>query len=269
MPQRFTLDLSQGRRASARQVICHAAWLAEVRAQPIVNRQEHVVGFENLARIESDVFGGRMEHLIARLPGDELQRLTGEVLLSLRIRCMLDKNYSSQMKGERAGPGAFRHFVNVEKRSLAEPSVIDDLVESAADLRSSGAQLVVEVTERPVASGEQFRAYVSGLMRLKQEGVQVALDNYDIDAPVHWELDLGLCDFVKLELSELGIPLRGDEDVLAARYIGLAEKLYQFIHRYLVEVIADKVETHWQYEIAKGLPFKLFQGYRLGYSERV
>jgi EAL domain-containing protein (putative c-di-GMP-specific phosphodiesterase class I) len=243
--------------------------LAEVRAQPIVNRQEHIVGFENLARVESDVFGGPMDHLIARLSADELQRLTGEVLLGLRIRCLLDKNYSSQMKGQRAGHVALRHFVNVEKRSLAEPAVIDDLVESAADLRSSGAQLVVEVTERPLTSSSRFRAYVKGLMRLKQEGVQVALDDYDIDAPVHWELDLGLCDFVKLELPELGIPYCGDEDVLATHYIRLAEKLYQFIHRYLVGLIAEKVETGWQYEVAKGLPFKLFQGYHLGRPERV
>lgn len=241
-----------------------SAWLAEVRLQPILDRQECIIGFENLAR-----FDGTGKLGIYRMSDDLLHSVTRELLLGLRMRCLLDTHYHRQLNDQRGGQAMVRHFVNVEKRSLAKPAMVDELIESAADLLSTGAQLVVEVTERPLDAPEAFKAYMNGLIRLRQEGVQVALDDYDIHSPIHWELDLGLCDVVKLDLFDLGIACRGDEAFMSDHYARLMERLYQFIHRYPVELVAEKVETDWQYDLVKGLPFKLFQGYRLGRPERV
>lgn len=245
------------------------ARMGEIRLQPIKDRQDRVIGFENLARFAFDSFVKNTGDAIARLAQDDLQRLTRELLQGLRIRCMLDRSYTRYLQDARAESELVRHFVNVEKRSLADAELIDELIESAADLSCSGALLVVEVTERPVACFDSFRDYMKGLMRLKQEGVQVALDDYDLDSPAHWELDLGLCDVVKLDLADLGIPLHEDGDFLSSRYAVLGERLYDFIHRYQVDLVAEKVETGWQHEVAKGLPFKLFQGYRLGHPVRM
>lgn len=242
--------------------------MAAIRLQPIMDRRERIFGFENLARFAFDACVGSTEDAIARLPLDDLQRLTRELLLGLRIRCMLDRSYANRLNNPQGDRRAVRHFVNVEKRSLAEPDLVEEVIDSAVDLRSSGVLLVVEVTERPVDSFDGFRSYMQGLMRLKQEGLLVALDDYDIDGPFHWELDLGLCDFVKLDLPTLGVPLHEDGAFMGDRYTVLGEKLYTFIHRYQVDLVAEKVETEWQHEVARGLPFKLFQGYRLGRPSR-
>lgn len=238
--------------------------MADVRLQPILDRQARIIGFESLARLASDAFVCSTEDAIARLSVEELQRLTRELLLGLRIRCMLDCSYANRLNTPRCDRQALRHFVNVEKRSLAEPDLVEEIIDSAVDLRSAGVLLVVEVTERPVASFASFRSYLQGLMRLKQEGLLIALDDYDLDDPFHWELDLGLCDFVKLDLQALGVPFYEDGAFMDERYAVLGEKLYQFIHRYQVDLVAEKVETVWQNEVAHGLPFKLFQGYRFG-----
>ncbi|AYF89393.1 EAL domain-containing protein [Pseudomonas sp. JS3066] len=246
-----------------------AARMGEVRLQPIKDRQDRVVGFESLARFAFDSFIKSTEDAIARLPQDDLQRLTRELLQGVRIRCMLNRSYTRYLHDTQAGSLPVRHFVNVEKRSLAESELVEDLIESAADLRCSGALLVVEVTERPTVCFDSFRSYMKGLMRLKEEGVLVALDDYDLGRPAHWELDLGLCDVVKLDLAELGVPQHEDGDFLSSRYAVLGERLYDFIHRYQVDLVAEKIETGWQHEVAKGLPFKLFQGYRLGHPVRM
>ncbi|MDH4569695.1 EAL domain-containing protein [Pseudomonas sp. BN414] len=265
---RQSLPVHQGRTLYPARPLTGAR-MGEVRLQPIKDRQDRVVGFESLSRFAFDSFVESTEDAISRLPRDDLQRLTRELLQGLRIRCMLDRSYARYLHDTQTGSLPVRHFVNVEKRSLAEAELIDELIEGAADLRCCGAQLVVEVTERPVGSVDGFRSYMKGLMRLKQEDVLVALDGYDIDSPVHWELDLGLCDVVKFDLKGLGVPLHEDRDFLSRRYAVLGERLYDFIHRYQVDLVAEKVETGWQHEVAKGLPFKLFQGYRLGLPARI
>lgn len=247
----------------------NAVRLKEVRRQPIVDRHERIVGYEKLARLSIDTRAGTVEDSIGRLSKGELGRLTRELLMGLRIRCLLNRNYETQADVKKFAHTSVLYFVNVEKLSLTEPALVRELIEADVDLRSSGGYLVVEVTERPVATVDQFRSYMKGLMCLKQAKVLVALDDYNIDSPVHWELDLGLCDVVKLDLPSLGICECGDEGLLAARHSALVAKLNAFVYRYRVDLLAEKVETDWQYEFVKKLPFNLFQGYRFGRPEPV
>lgn len=267
-PSKIAIAAGQDACSSTLRFGSAAPWVHEICLQPIVDRQECVIGYETLARISADAFGANMERDIGALSLNTLGKLTSEVLLGLRICCMLETHYTWRKKSELA-PAAVRHFVNVEKLSLTDPAIVEELIESAADLRSSGARLVVDVAERPVATPAQFNEYLRGLVRLKQEEVLVALDDYDLNSPVHWELDLGLCDVMKFELGSLGIVEPNDESNFAIRHAVLAEKLFEMIYRYRVELLAERVETDWQYEVVKGLPFNLFQGYRFGRPERI
>ncbi|WP_371366659.1 EAL domain-containing protein [Pseudomonas sp. QL9] len=239
------------------------------RQQAIVDRQQQVIGFETLAALSAQVSGDASDELIAQLSMYDLERLTSDLLLRLRIRCLAEQNYEAQVRHEQTSRLPMQYFVNVEKRSLTAPALVDELIEASADMDHAGCQLVVEVTERPLTSAGQLRAYIKGMMRLKQEGVLIALDDYPLDCSVHWELDLGLGDFVKLDIHSLGLVETVDAELLSARYPVLAAQLYEFVHRYRVALIAEKVETSWQHGIAKILPFSLFQGYLFGRPELV
>lgn len=230
--------------------------IREVLLQPIANRSDRVVGHEHLVRLNAPHGRKSTEDVISRLSLADLERLTSDLLLILRVRCLLDCGSSEHV-------GA-RHFVNVEKRTLTRSGAVEALMETALELKQSGFQLVVEITERPLGGREKFRDYIDGLIRLKQGGVFIALDDYDIDSPKHWELDLGLCDIVKFDLRTLNLPAEPDENLMAENYRELSDKLYEFIHRYRVELLAEQIETARQFEVVRGLPFKLFQGFYIG-----
>lgn len=236
--------------------------ILDVRQQPIVDRQENIVGYETLAQFNLGL--GSLEDVIKSCSVDALRQLTSDVLLGLLMRC---RSTNAFMNG--AVQTVVQHFVNVEKLSLTDPTTVDDIIEAAKVLRNSNTCLVVEITERPIGSGPQLKSYLQGLTRLKQADVVIALDDYNISSSVHWELDLGLCDIVKLDLPSLGITTHGDENSFEARYPALADHLFEFIHRYHVELLAEKVETDSQYRKIQGLPFKFFQGYHFGRPETI
>lgn len=257
----FSEDLEVFRRLDRRDSL-----IKDIRLQPIVDREEQVVGFEVLARLNGDGFSDSLGDKIGKLSKDELGRLISELLLGLRLRCLLGGNYASRIDFQKVSRAPIRYFVNVEKISLTDPAVVDELIESSVDLQSAGNRLVVEVTERPLVVPSQFRSYIGALKRLKREGVLIALDDYDIDSSTHWELDLGLCDVVKLDLLGLGVFECFDEGLNERRYRHVVEKLFELSHRYHVDVLAEKVENDRQYGLVKSLPFDLFQGCRFGRS---
>ncbi len=104
-------------------------------------------------------------------------------------------------------------------------------------------QIVLEVLE-DIDPDEEL---VAGVKRLKEEGFQIALDDF-VYHPRLMPL-LELADFVKVELPALS----------AAELATHAKKL----RRFPGQLLAEKVERLEEFELCKKLGFDLFQGYFL------
>ncbi len=102
-------------------------------------------------------------------------------------------------------------------------------------------QIVLELLEEIVPSTE----VISGVIRLKDHGYRIALDDFKY-SPEYDEL-LELSDFVKLDVIQLG------ED-------GIVREL-DYLKQYNVKTIAEKVETQEMYAFCKELDFDCFQGF--------
>ena len=164
----------------------------------------------------------------------------------------------------RQGRFGIKQFVNVEKISISNFSIVDLLVECADNIRSYGFQLVIEITERPLLARELTSQYLDGLMRLKENGISVAMDDYNVFASKHLELDYNLCDLVKIDILDLHIPLQKDNGFIEVAHTQLYRALIDFVEKYRVLLVAEKVETDWQAVVVSGLPFTYFQGYAYG-----
>jgi EAL and modified HD-GYP domain-containing signal transduction protein len=102
-------------------------------------------------------------------------------------------------------------------------------------------RIVLEVLET-ITIDQQM---VDGISALHKQGYQIALDDYRFEE--HWEPLMPFASIIKVEITDLDLEAYADKiSQLKARGIRL---------------LAEKVETHAQYEHALGLGFDYFQGY--------
>ena len=103
-------------------------------------------------------------------------------------------------------------------------------------------KLVVEILERVKPDKE----IIDVCRKLKERGYTLALDDFVIGSEREYSKLLQLVDIVKIECSESGI-----------------EEKKKFLKKYRNKVtfLAEKVETIEDYERARAMGFKLFQGY--------
>lgn len=129
--------------------------------------------------------------------------------------------------------GGHRSFVNFPAHLLQED----------IPLLYSKDILVVEVLESVKPTVENIQA----LQRLKQRGYMVALDDFSF--PAGYEEMVRLSNIIKIDF--LDYPNRNDLE-------GLIRKIRQIGDKVL---LAEKVETQEDFEIARDLGFSLFQGF--------
>lgn len=127
--------------------------------------------------------------------------------------------------------GDTRAFVNFTKGLISNPLPFDK------------RHLVIEVLEDVVID----QCLVNDLKRLSEDGYTIALDDF-----VHSEKAndiLPFADIVKIDVLEL-----------SRKEI---EEHVELLAAFDVELLAEKVETHEEFEFCKQLGFKFFQGYFL------
>ncbi|MCI1859558.1 MAG: HDOD domain-containing protein [Sporolactobacillus sp.] len=103
-------------------------------------------------------------------------------------------------------------------------------------------KIVVEVLERVQATSD----VIAACRRLKQEGYTIALDDFLIRGERVYHPLVQLADIVKIEFSKNR----------------LTDQL-QFMRRFRGKIIflAEKIETEKEYELARKMGYRLFQGY--------
>ncbi|BCL73367.1 hypothetical protein TUMSATVNIG1_53430 [Vibrio nigripulchritudo] len=89
-------------------------------------------------------------------------------------------------------------FLNVERHALGNKKTVNLLIAVHSHLRSYGKSLVIETTERQYSI--ENKDYLSGIEKLKQVGVKLALDDYQVgDDFRDDELSAGFYDYVKVD----------------------------------------------------------------------
>ena len=110
-------------------------------------------------------------------------------------------------------------------------------------------KVVIEILEDVNISNELLNA----CKLLKAKGYTLALDDYDLDAK--WDVFLPFIDIIKVDITEVNIV-----DVTP-----FLEKIKSFN----ITLLAEKVETHQEFEQYKALGFTLFQGYFFAKPEMI
>lgn len=114
------------------------------------------------------------------------------------------------------------------------------LIDSAVPFMLPKQNIVVEVLERQQATS----ATVSACSRLKEQGYQLALDDFVLDQSN--EPLIGMCDIIKVEFPVVS---REEQAALIEKY---GKKL---------RFLAEKIETREEYAEAVKMGYDLFQGY--------
>lgn len=127
--------------------------------------------------------------------------------------------------------GDHKAFINFTEKSLIEkfPQFFNK------------EKIVVEIVESVTPTED----VIAACTELKNQGYRLALDDFDFDS--QWEELSKLVDIIKVDIEGL------DQETLAQKV--------REIKTDDVELVAERVETHEQFEYCKELGFDYFQGY--------
>lgn len=144
-------------------------------------------------------------------------------------------------------------FVNVEPGAIAT-APLDDL--AALSQRSEGLRIVVEITERALAS--RPAELLTAAERVRQLGWGIALDDVGADSASLTFMDLLRPDIVKLDLALVHQrPSRAVAEVMHA--------VNSYAERSGALVLAEGIETPQQLDAARALGATLGQGWLFGH----
>lgn len=121
-------------------------------------------------------------------------------------------------------------FFNMTREFLVNPS-----------LELPKSNVVLEVLENLEIDAELVKA----VENLSRQGYKIALDDFVFEP--RWEPLLKLADYIKVE-----VPAITPDD---------ARKKVAQLRRYKAKLLAEKVETHEEYDLYRKLGFHYFQGY--------
>lgn len=131
---------------------------------------------------------------------------------------------------------------SLTNNKLAFVNFTDDCIISQLPQVLPKENLVVEVLE----TAKPTKRLLEAVKTLKNKGYKIALDDY-AHAPV-WKHFFPYVDFIKVET-----PITPPDQLTA-----FCEDVAAYPH---ITLLAEKIETHEQYDQAKELGFTLFQGY--------
>ncbi|AVF61724.1 hypothetical protein AL537_20630 [Vibrio diabolicus] len=134
-------------------------------------------------------------------------------------------------------------FINVEKFSLFDKDIIENLSKLTKNMDKSDKTLVIEITERHEALDELMLQIIP---YLSDRGLNLALDDYiltESDHPI-----VKYFDFIKIEVSEL------------YKISNPSERLYDLVEKNR-KIIIEKIESKEQLNFALSLPIHYLQGF--------
>jgi len=186
--------------------------------QPIYNREKGVMGYELLYRNSS------RNH--ANISDGEGGNASCETILNTFMHIGIDNIAGSALA-----------FINLPREFIVNENLTPMFNEQA----------VLEILEDIKPDTE----VINGIKRLKNEGYQIALDDFVITDDLIPFIELA--DYIKFDIHAL------------SRYEII--KQFELCKKYNAQLIAEKIETHELYQFCHELGFDFFQGYFFSYPE--
>ncbi len=143
--------------------------------------------------------------------------------------------------------------VNVAKIQLTSPDFAETVRELIDRYQIEPAMLELEISERGVLSGNYD--VVDQLHELKRLGVRLSIDDFGTgESAIRYLKELSV-DALKIDRSYIAGIIENDKDAaIASAMIALGQRLN-------LKVVAEGVETRWQFEVLKELGCDAYQGY--------
>lgn len=221
--------------------------------QAILNRSNDLFGSEFSAKAVK-----HNAHLKAYSPlrAPPPQALHREVLTRIQLH-----NIQHPAVLAAARPSALtRQFVPMSHSSLLDNTLIKEMNSIQTVLQNHGQQLVASIhTSLFRANLKENRTIISHLHLLKDGGVEIAWDGYDLsDDGTQTPIRLDFFDYVKVDLtkSNFDILVGHSQDFFNRSY----DCLSHIIHSSKTKLIADRVEHSVLHTLARSMPFDFFQG---------
>jgi len=210
--------------------------------QPIQQVDGEAVGVEVFARAQ---VGERV------VPAAEFVRVLGRG----QLIDVVDRRVVGAVLGD-AGMASFtgRLFFNIAPTSLMESRFVDYLLESVAHSPLAADQVVIEISESPLAG--EIGALSRPLADLRAAGVRLAIDHAGSGRETFAYLRRFAVDYLKIEADWLC------DRKVSRRDRAFIDGLLTIAETLGVSVIVHNVETDSQVELARGLAIELMQGYR-------
>lgn len=153
-----------------------------------------------------------------------------------------------------------RQFVTMSHSSLLDSALIKEMNSIQATLQTQGQQLVPSIHAGLFrANLKENRTIISHIHLLKDGGVEIACDGYDLsDDSSQTPLNLEFFDYVKVDLTKSNFDIMVDhsQDFFNRSY----DCLSNIIHHSKTKLIADRVEHRTLHTLARSMPFDFFQG---------
>jgi len=154
-----------------------------------------------------------------------------------------------------------RRFVYIQQRDLADPALIEKLVQGEKALRNYRQTLVVTMPALPSRNIKlkSKKAIIEHVYLMKDHGIEMALDNYSpLQETSEILTTLNLFDYIKIRCDsfEPSLKLNANPELFNQLY----DLIISIKHRTRVSFIADNIEHTASHLLATALPFDYFQG---------
>lgn len=217
--------------------------------QPILSLGSgRLVGFEALIRWQHPTQG-----LIGPL---QFIPLAEETRLILPVgRWVIEEACQQLYRWEKQYPGdePLTMSVNISGVQLSSPEFVDQVEEILADVEINPSQLTFEITERMIVEDNYVATQV--ISRLKDLGVRVHLDDFGTGYSALSYLQRYPIDILKIDRTFIGkIEENGETVEIIKAILNLARDLN-------MSVIAEGIETEYQFDLLKELNCQFGQGY--------
>ena len=225
-----------------------------VEYQPILDlRTGHLTGAEALIRILDPELG-----LLQPESFLDVAEETG-LLIAMDEQVMADAvQRAAEWEARFSGADLGEVAINVTARNLAHAKFPQAVIEQLDAQGVPHPHLQIEVTERVLM--EASNSTITGLLQLRDAGVQVGLDDFGTGYSSLGYLRQFPLDFVKIDQSFIHDLVRTDGDrAIVAATIGLC-------HALDLVVVAEGVETEGQLRVLESLECDRIQGFLLAPS---
>jgi len=217
--------------------------------QPIISMQSAtLVGFEALIRWPHSERGIVLPGNFIAL-AEELGLIVPIGKWVLREACQQLKTWQKHF----SGPKPLSMSVNLSKKQLTDPTLVETLQDIIASSGISPSSLVLEITESTVMDNlDDLRPVLS---RLRKEGVRLAMDDFGTGHSSLSFLHRAPMDILKIDRSFVNSSGNPRDNG------AIIHTVIQLAHNFDMDVVAEGIETVEQLALLQSLDCNYGQGY--------